>query len=182
MEEKTNNTEEKIKKIEKNAFLTFLWKYKISVFLIVVIGGLLLYYNLKISGIESSHLEDISFTIQKYNLKMDSIQISSLTQTVKVFSWAIRSELIRNNIEQVNQFFLSFIKERGVVQIDLINPESARIILSTDMKQEGTTISDSHILQAASTITEEDSVGLRIVSPIMGLEKKIGIVSVKIRK
>jgi len=179
MEEKTKNTEEKT---GKNAFLTFLWKNKISVFLLVVIGGLLLYYNLKISGIESTHRDELNSTVQNYTQQIDSIQISSLTQTVKVFSWAIRSELIRNNMEQVNQFFLAFIKEKGVEQIDLINPDSFIIVLSTDMKQEGTTISDSRILQAASTITEEDSVGLRIVSPIMGLEKKIGIVSVKIRK
>ncbi len=179
MEEKTNNSEEKPK---KNVFTTFLWKNKIPVFLIVIIGAIVLYYNLRINSIESTHFEEMSSTIRNYNLQIDSIQISSLTQTVKVFSWAIRSEMIRNNIEQVNQFFLAFIKEKGVERIDLINPESALIILSTDMKQEGITISDSRILQAENTITVQDSVGLRIISPIMGLEKKIGIISVKIKE
>ena len=179
MEEITNNVE---KKPKKNVIATFLWKYKIPVFLILIIGGIVFYYNLRFNSIESTHLEEMSSTIQNYNLQIDSIQISSLTQTVKVFSWAIRSEMIRNNIEQVNQFFLAFIKEKGVERIDLINPESALIILSTDMKQEGITISDANILRAESTIAVQDSVALRIVSPIMGLEKKIGIVSVKIRK
>jgi hypothetical protein len=179
MEEKTNNTEEKTK---KNAFSIFLWKHKIPLILLVIIGVLLLYYNLKINSIESSHLEEMNSTIQNYNLQIDSIQIFSLTQTIKVYSWAIRSELIRNNIEQVNQFFLAFIKEKGVEQIDLINPETSVITLSTDMKQEGKTITDSHILQAESTVAEQDSTGLRIVSPIMGLEKKIGIISVKIKE
>ena len=179
MKEKTNNTEEKTK---KNAFSIFLWKHKFPVLLLVIIGVLLLYFNLKINSIESTHLKEMNSTIQTYNQQIDSIQISGMTQTVKVFSWAIRSELFRNNMDQVNQFFLAFIKENGVEQIDMINPESALIILSTDMKQEGKTISDSRILQAENTISMEDSVGLRIVSPIMGLEKKIGIVSVKIRK
>jgi len=179
MEEKTNNTEEKTK---KNAFSIFLWKHKVSILLLVIIGVLLLYFNFKINSIESNHLEEMNSTINIYNQQIDSIQISGITQTVKVFSWAIRSELIRNNIEQVNQFFQVFIKEKGVEQIDLINPETALIILSTDMKQEGITVSDSDILQAGNTITEKDSLGLRIVSPIMGLEKKIGIISVKIKE
>ena len=179
MGEKSNNTKEITK---KNAFVTFLLKHKVPVLLIVIIGVLLLYFNLKINKIESTLRDELNSTVQNYNQQIDSIQISSLTQTVKVFSWAIRSELIRNNIEQVNQFFQAFIKEKGVEQIDLINPESSVIILSTDMKQEGKTISNSLILQAGSTVTEQDSTGLKMVSPIMGLEKKIGIISVKIRK
>jgi hypothetical protein len=90
--------------------------------------------------------------------------------------------LIRNNIEQVNEFFLAFIKEKGVEQIDLINPETALVILSTDKKQEGMKIRDTYIMQAENTIMQEDSSGLKIVSLIMSLEKKIRIISVSIKR
>ncbi len=179
MEEvKTNSIEEK----KKNALLEFIWKFKVPVLFLVIIGGGLLYFYFKIAAIESSHKEDIESTVKNYVMKIDSLHISNAEQKVKVFSWAVRSELIRNNIEQVNQFFQAFIKEKDIEKINLINPETALVILSTDMKEEGTTFSEIAIENIGKTITKIDSSGISIVSPIMGLEKKIGVLSVKIKR
>jgi len=90
--------------------------------------------------------------------------------------------MIRNNIEQVEQFFLAFIKEKGIEQIDLIDPKSKKIILSTDKKREGMSVSNTRILQISETVSIDDSLGISILSPIMGLEKKIAVLLVKIEK
>lgn len=179
MEEKINSkTEEK----KKSAILAFLWKHKLPVLLIAIICAMLLYYNLKISGIESEQSEKLDLQLKNYKNQIDSLNVLNAEQTVKVFSWAIRSEMIRNNIEQVDQFFLAFIKEKGIEQIDLIDPQSAKIILSTDKKQEGMAVSDKLVLQIEETVSRGDSLGISILSPIMGLGKKIAVLSIEIKK
>lgn len=170
----------KQKKPNQSVLIGFLLKHKTVVLLVAVIGLLLLYFDLKIKSIDSTHLEMMSTTNKKHNQEIDSVQSLALSQTVKVFSWAVRGELIRDNIEQVNQLFQAFIKEKGIQQINLINPESSVIVLSTDMKQEGQAVSDEKIIRADIPITIEDSLSQNIIVPVMGLEKRIGVLVIKI--
>ena len=111
---------------------------------------------------------------------MDSLKVANYKLTSKVFSWAIRSEMLRNNNEQVDQFFLSFIKDPNVKKIQLINPDNAVVILSTDKKDEGQKIDIQKIYQTDSlTVVREDDI-LKIYNPIMGLNKKIGLLVIEI--
>jgi len=71
---------------KKNAIFAFLWKHKIPVFFLLIIGALLLYYNLKISGIKSEQNEKLDSTIKNYEYQIDSLSILNAEQTVKVFS------------------------------------------------------------------------------------------------
>lgn len=168
------------KKTKKNRFIEFLLKHKVVVFLVVVIGLLLLYFDLKIKDIEFTQIEMMRTTNQIHNRQIDSIQISGTIQTIKVFSWAVRGELIRDNIDQVNQLFQAFIKENEIQQIDLINPESSVIFLSTDMKQEGQKVSDEKIIRVNKPTTIKDSLNQKVIIPVMGLEKRIGVLVIKI--
>ena len=80
-EEKINSIEEK----KKNAFLCFLWKHKTIVAFIVIVGGVLLYFNFKISSSESSHREELNSTIENYTLQIDSLQTASAKTNGKSF-------------------------------------------------------------------------------------------------
>jgi hypothetical protein len=101
---------------------------------------------------------------------------------VRVFSWAIRSELIRGNKEQVKQFFTNYLETGKVVRVLLIDPETGKVTISTNMKDVDTTITHNEILNATSIITIDTGEKYMIANPIMGLDKKIGIVAVEIEK
>jgi hypothetical protein len=111
--------------------------------------------------------------INKYELKIDSLNAVQLQQTAKAFSWAIRSELIRGNNDQINQYFNEFIKTPGIIKLQLINPDNSVIEISTDKKDVGTLNTDYTNIKNQETILVLSE--LKIVTPISGMNKQIGV-------
>ena len=66
--------------------------------------------------------------------------------------------------------------------INLINPENGEIILSTDKKNEGQIISDRQIMDVTDLTVLADSMQLKVVVPIMGLNIKNGVLVVEVIK
>ena len=162
-----------MEKFSENKKRSFIMRHKMTSFLLFVIIVIVLGSFIKMS------LMKLDYNKEKlnYEAQIDSIKVADLELTSKVFSWAVRSELMRNNTEQVNQFFLAFIKENQFVQkLDLVDPNSAKIILSTDKKTEGDIYSNKDIMTINKTTYRE---GL-IISPIMGLDSKIGILIIDV--
>ena len=160
--------------------LGFILKHKMVFTLLLIIVVLILYHIIKINNLESEYTEKTDTLKKEYALKIDSMKIANLQQTIKVFSWAVRSEMNRSNLEEVNQFFMNFVREKDIRIINLINPENGKIILSTDKKNEGQIISDKQIMDVADLTVLEDSEKLMVVVPIMGLNKKNGVLVVEV--
>lgn len=180
--EETNNTPEVKEEKKSNKFAALILRHKFVSLLLVVIAALVIYHLITINSIESKYEEAKTNIIKEYTTKIDSIKISNVQQVVNVFSWAVRSELMRNNLEQVDQFFLTFVKDNNVRRVDLINPETSTIILSTDKKNEGIVTENRNILLVEDIKVIQDSVNISVVAPVMGLNKKIGILNVEIIK
>ena len=157
---------------EQHKILTFVKKHWFVFVLIVVIIILLLWALIKIRIVENRSLKEKDQLVNLYELSMDSLHLSNMELTAKVFTWAIRSEMTRQNMEQVNQFFSAIVKEPGIRKIQLIDPVSARVLLSSDKKDEGTIVEDTLVLQAEKTIHLSSEAGERIISPVMGLDRK----------
>jgi hypothetical protein len=115
-------------------------------------------------------------------LQRDSINIGHTKNNVRIFSWAVRSELIRGNKEQVEHFFTNYLETGKVVRVLLIDPETSKVIISTNKKDVDTTATDNEILDATAIITIDAGETYMIANPIMGLDKKIGILVVEIEK
>jgi hypothetical protein len=137
---------------------------------------------IRINSLESEYSVRTGTLKKEYALQIDSMKIANLQQTIKVFSWAVRSELNRSNFEEVNQFFLTFVREKDIRMINLINPENGEIILSTDKKNEGQIISDNQIMGVTDLTVLADSEQLKVVVPIMGLNIKNGVLVVEVIK
>lgn len=130
--------EKEIKESQKpNKFIELILKNKTVSALVLVIIVLLAYFLIKTSSMKSDFEQTYDLLQQSHITQMDSLKITSSEQTVKVFSWAVRSEMNRNNLEEVNNLFLAFVQENRVRMIHLINPANSRIILSTDKKMKG---------------------------------------------
>ncbi|MDP2363798.1 MAG: hypothetical protein Q8M94_08520 [Ignavibacteria bacterium] len=179
-EEKDINETVETKKPSK--LLGFILKHKMVFTLLLIIVVLLVYHIIRINSLESEYAERTVTLKKEYALQIDSMKIANLQQTIKVFSWAVRSELNRDNFEEVNQFFLTFIKEKDIRMINLINPKNGKIILSTDKKNEGQIISDKQIMDVTDLTVLADSEQLKVVVPIMGLNIKNGVLVVEVIK
>jgi len=94
-------------------------------------------------------------------------------------AWAVRGELIRNNLDQVDQFFNEIVRMEGVERVVLAG-QDGKVLLSSDKRHQG---SDFTALYPADLLgTPEVSVltgaagKKRVVVPVMGLTTRLGTV------
>lgn len=149
---------------KKTSKLKYVWNHKLVFFLLLLIVAgagwfAVKYYSLKL----------------QFNKEKEFITSKFVDETSKVFSWAIRGELIRDNRDQVNQFFMNLVKEPGFKKIQLIDSNTSKIIISTDKKDEGTSVSDTTILNAGTLRQIKTDSLIRSITPVMGLNSRIGI-------
>ena len=177
-----SRNEENFEEKKESKILTFLKKHWFVFVLIVVIIVLLLWAVIKIQIVENRSVKEKEQLVNLYELRMDSLHLSNMEITSKVFSWAIRSEMTRQNMEQVNQFFSGFVKEPNIIKVQLIDPVTGTVLLSSDKKDEGTTIEDPTILQAEKSVRIIGETGDIIINPVMGLDTRIGVLVIEIEK
>jgi len=175
-----DNPQNKKNSAKNSKGLQFIQKYSVTLSNIMVIIIIILWAVLKLNSMEKRAVLEKEQLAELYETKLDSLNIASMEITGKVFSWAVRSEMTRENMEQVDQYFNNFIKLPNIKKVQLIDPETSQIILSTDKKDEGSVIENTLILQAERTyhlVTEE---GIKIISPVMGVSSKIGVIVIEI--
>lgn len=98
-----------------------------------------------------------------------------------VLSWAVRSELIRNNLDQVSQYLNELVKLRDTERIVLISDEG-KLLVSTDKRleeAEGKDIYPAEVLQQQKITIMSDVNGRKLlVVPVMGLNSRLATVVV----
>jgi hypothetical protein len=169
-----------ITKQKEHKIVKFLIKKKYYVGLILIIFIILIWQAIKVHNLETSYAKKKSELISSYELKLDNLNMDRMKLTAKTFSWAIRSELMRENKEQINQYFNEFIKTPDIIKLQLINPDNSTIEIATDKKDEG--IKNSDYGNIKKQVINSDASEFRIVTPITGLNKKIGIFVIDVNK
>lgn len=164
---------------EKSKFGAFILRNKMVFTLLLVIVVISLWALIKISIMQNHYKKETLKLKSDYENRIDSLTTKQIMLTSKVFSWAIRSELTRENKEQVNQFFLSYIKEPGVSNVKFVNSPDSKVTLSTDKKDEGTVYTNQIVLMATETINFKNDSILTVVTPVMGLNNKLGVLLIE---
>jgi len=99
----------------------------------------------------------------------------------QVLSWAVRSELIRDNLDTIDQYLGEIVKMRDTEKVVLIG-EDGQLLVSTDKRLEdsdGGDIYPDEILNLRNITIKSDVDGKKLlVVPIMGLNNRIGTVIV----
>jgi hypothetical protein len=140
----------------------------------------LAYTMLSQRALFSSTLKDME---TKYSYTIDSIQTTSNEQVSKVFTWAVRSEMIRGNVEQTDVLFSTLVREKNISKISLTNSGVNEIILSSDKNDQNTSISNNDfVLKNDEPKTISDSTSNRVFTPVLGIDKKIGILELVFQK
>ena len=116
-----------------------------------------------------------------YENKIDSIYISDMTTVVKTFSWAVRSDLLRNNKDQAQLHLENIIKEPHIKKAYIIDADKNTILLSTVKSEIGTPNANITLLNVEKTLVNKgDNHSALLICPMMDLNKKLGIVIVEV--
>ena len=103
----------------------------------------------------------------------------------QVLSWAVRGELIRNNVDQIDQYLSEIVRMKDTERVVLIG-EDGQLLVSTDKRLEeakGTEIFPKEILNLQKISVRSDVDGKKIlVVPVMGLNKKIATLVVSYKQ
>lgn len=100
----------------------------------------------------------------------------------KPYVWAVRTELMKGNISQINLYAGDMVKEKNFLLIAVAN-DSGMIVSSTNKKDEGkpfTSIGEAASLNNNNTMVKNtgDSI-LMVTSPIMGFNNRLGTLFIK---
>ncbi len=171
--------------------LTFVKKHIVSVLLALALIVILIWFSAKNSSnnrqfekektsLITQSKNERSALIANYESEKDSLRIVNLEASTKIFSWSVRSELLRNNTENLNQLVNAFVKESGADLVQLIDPETNKIILSSDKKFEGTEYAQKTDFGLKEPHTLKEKGTIKIITPVMGLNTALGILIVQI--
>lgn len=99
----------------------------------------------------------------------------------QVLAWAVRGELIRNNLDQVDQYLNELVKMKDTDRVVLIS-EKGKLLVSTDKRLEDANVSELYPKEiiASDKVTMVSNVDDKklLVVPVMGLNHRIATVVV----
>lgn len=166
----------------KAKLVAFLKNNKAATVLTVLLLVVFIWFSIKIRINENNFNNEKTQLITQYESKIDSLQIKHLEFATEVFSWSVRSELLRKNTENLNQLLTVFVKESGTDLVQLIKPEDKTVLLSSDKKFEGKPYSGNLNFELKeSTVVKEES-NIKIITPVMGFNNMIGILIIELNQ
>ena len=164
----------------KNRIVNHLKTYKWFFLVAGLLFGTNIYFYFSKKSADKSHATELLQTKQKYAQKADAyISMNAkqqLTLMMKTFVWAVRSAMIRDNLDEVNQYFSGLIKEEKMKEIVLAG-QKGEILVSTNKKHEGQPFANYYpveMLQVSDVFFKEDSSGYQIATPVLSLNTKLG--------
>ncbi len=166
----------------KAKLVAFFKNNKAATVLTVLLLIVFIWFSIKIRINEKNFNNEKTQLITQYESKIDSLQIKHIEFASKVFSWSVRSELLRNNTENLNQLLTVFVQQSGVDLVQIINPVDKMVLISSDKKFEGNPYSGNLDLQSENSVIQQEQGIIKIITPVMGFNNKIGILIVEMRE
>jgi L-lactate utilization protein LutC len=165
------NSSEQPKQSPGKSFIATQWRLIIILLLVVAIAGMYVWKNVAVNGVKAQLTENANRIIAEQNR-------SYLRLAVVPLVWAVRSEMIRDNYDQINQYLTQFVKEENIKEIVVAKPDGT-IVVTTNKKFEGNPVSDilppSVLEEDKLTVSSLENGDIMVVSPVMGLSAKVGV-------
>ena len=94
-------------------------------------------------------------------------------------AWAIRREMMANNMDQIDQYISDLVKQKGFVQI-VVAKADGKIAVASDRKflgsEFGSLYPASYLTTEKITVEDKGQGKWILVIPVMGLSARIGTV------
>lgn len=151
-------------------FIVVHWRLIVILLLSLAVAGMYLWKEIAVNRARAQLTERAGRIITEQNR-------SFIRHVAVPLVWAVRSEMIRDNLDQVDQYLTQFVKEQNMKEIVVATPDGT-IVVATNKKLEGTHITaifPPSVLQVdKTTVTSLENGDIMAVSPVMGLSAKLG--------
>jgi len=173
MPEKEIHTPPKKKKLSAQTIVSIV----IICLLIIIPTAIYLWKQIEISNLKKLHIIEMSEMRTKVNTSITDNNKKNIETLTRVFAWAVRSEMLRNNMDQVNIYMTEMVKKADLNDISLIKPDGV-VILSTNKKYEGNIYPNpvTNQLGSINEVTSQNDANGNImcICPVMGLDNRLG--------
>lgn len=160
----------------KSHVLEHKWFYLIILLLLIFCAYL--YISKSIS--DKHHAEELVNTRENYEqqlqVALDDHARRQLSLMMKTFVWAVRSSMLRNNLDEVDQYFIQLVQEEGIHEIVLAN-ENGEILVATNKKHEGQLFSEhypSDLLKPDDVVFDHQGQYYYVAAPVLSLNTRLG--------
>lgn len=160
-----------------------LWLGIIGVLLLVIIG-MYIWREVDVRGVRGEAEERREALVERAELEVDRRTEELLRLSAIPLAWAVRTEMLRRDLGQVDGYLTEFVQERGVEQAVLAGARDT-VLVATDRRLQGTRFSQhfpAELLERDQATVEPVEQGrLRVVVPIMGINRRLGTLVVRYR-
>ncbi len=138
--------------------------------------------SIEISQVRKTAQKEKQSLTQQATAKIVATHKEHLILLAKPFVWAVRTELMAGNRNQVNLYLNDMVKERNF-QLIAVADNKGTIISSTNKKDEGkafSTIAGTASLSSNNTSIEDQNDSILVMtSPVMGFNTRLGTLLIK---
>lgn len=149
---------------------------------LILLSGIWIWKAIEINSLKKTAVKDRQTLTEQANTQIVQSHESHLKLLAKPFVWAIRTEMMQGNINQVNLYMNDMVKEKNFQSIAVINDKGI-IVSSTDKKNEGKSFSTlgktSDLSSNATNLANLNDSILVMTSPIMGFNNRLGTLYIK---
>jgi len=175
-EQKTTATESS--NGEKNFFSSTKNKLLVAAAIVVILFAVLwIWKAVEIKNLKQENEKKESLLRQKATELLSRSDSRYLKLLAKPYVWAIRTEMMKGNIEAINLYANDMVKEKNFQTITVVD-DKGMVISSTNKKLEGksyASVGNAAYLSNDSTLVNKvDATKLEVSSPVMGFNKRIG--------
>jgi hypothetical protein len=162
------------------------WIFRIIIILVVILVPVIIYFakDIEINRLKEKQALEIQSMKQQASDKVDLNNNANLIIVGKIFSWAVRGELTRDNKDQVNQMMIELVKENDYRQVVLLSSDGS-VVLSTDKKYEGDdfnkSVYDAMLGSDNVQVSPQKNGDLLVAAPVFGIDSRLGTVIITYR-
>lgn len=143
----------------------------------VLIIGIWIWKSVQISNVKkesTAEMQLLKENVAKQIRQSDELHLKSLA---KPLVWAIRTEMLKDNISQVNLYVNEMVKEKNFQKVTIVNDKGIAI-LSTNKKEEGKNFVSpakfNYLLTDTTMVENINDSLLMMSSPVMGFNNRLG--------
>jgi hypothetical protein len=162
------------------------WVWWLVGIVIVILVPVIIYFvkQMEIDRLKDAQKKEIgNVRLQAADLVKKNNE-TNLQNVAKVFTWAVRAEAMRQNMDQINQMMIELVKIDEYRQVVLL-ADDGTVVLSTDKKYEGEGFSESFYKQILGAnevkIYPQKNGDLFVSAPVFGIDVRLGTVVIAYR-
>jgi len=156
--------------------------YAIIIVAVAIIAAIWIWKEMQLRSLKKELAKHAVEMEHQFTQQMLEIQSQDLRSIIKPLVWAVRSEMVKNNLADIDFYINELVKDKGF-QFILITDDKDIIISSTNKKWEGSpfeVIGISSDLSSDSIIINLSNNNFYLASaPIMGFNNRLGTLLIK---